>query len=254
MGDHTRTSASILIVDDNLSLVKTMSFVLKRKGYAVATAADGPEAIDKVRNAPFDVIFMDVQMPVLNGVETYREIKAVRPGSIVVMMTAYAVEDLVQEALAEGAYDILYKPIDFEKVVALIEQAQTEHAGALILVVDDDHGTCETLKSVLVKSHYNVGIAHAGEEAVAMAEHDSYDVLLIDMKLPTINGLKTYLAIKKVNPEAIAVVMTAYREEMAELIDKAMDNAAYACIYKPLDMGRVLRLIEEITKRKRGAT
>ena len=113
---------SILIVDDNISLCRTISFVLKHKGYAAATAKDGLEAIERVKETSFDMIFMDIKMPIMDGVETYKRIKKIRPEAMVVMMTAYAVEDLVQEALQEGAYGIIYKPLDIEKVVAFINK------------------------------------------------------------------------------------------------------------------------------------
>jgi len=243
--------ASILIVDDNISLCKTMSFVLGRKGYAVAIAKDGPEAIERVKERPFDIIFMDIKMPLMNGVETYRSIKKIRPGAVTVMMTAYAVEDLVQEALQEGAYGIIYKPLDIEKVVASIEKVRETKEGALILVVDDDPATCITLKNILVKRKYRVGLASSGEEAIAMAKDRAYNIIFIDMKLPTINGLETYLAIKKINPEVVAIMMTAYRQEMADLVEQALHNDAYTCVYKPLDMEAVLRLVDEILERKK---
>jgi two-component system response regulator HydG len=115
---------SILIVDDNISQCKTMSFVLKRKGYAVAIAGDGLEALERVKESSFDMIFMDVRMPTIDGVEVYRRIKRIKPEAVVVMMTAYAVEDLVQEALQEGAYGIVYKPLDLEVVTAFIKEAR----------------------------------------------------------------------------------------------------------------------------------
>ena len=121
--------ASILVADDNISLCKIMSFVLGRKGYAVNTAGDGPEAIEKVKERPFDMIFMDIKMPLMDGVETYRRIKQIRPEAAVMMMTAYAVEELVQEALEEGAYGIIYKPLDVEKVVEVIEEARKAKQG-----------------------------------------------------------------------------------------------------------------------------
>jgi two-component system response regulator HydG len=243
--------ASILIVDDNISLCKTMSFVLGHKGYTVTTAKDGPEAIEKVNERSFDMIFMDIKMPVMDGVETYRRIKKVRPEATVMMMTAYAVEDLVQEALQEGAYGIIYKPLDIEKVVALIEEAKGAKRAMLILVVDDDEGTCITLKNILIKKGHEVAIAHSGEEAIATMKEKTHGIIFIDMKLPTINGLEAYLAIKKINPEVVAIIMTAYRQEMADLVEEALNKHAYSCLYKPLDMEEVLRLIDEIRERKR---
>jgi two-component system response regulator HydG len=114
--------ASVLIVDDNISLCKTTSFVLGRKGYDVTTAGDGPEAIQRVKERPFDIIFLDIKMPRMNGVQTYRRIKKIRLEAAVIMMTAYAVEDLVAEALQVGAYGIVYKPLDMEKVMRLVDE------------------------------------------------------------------------------------------------------------------------------------
>lgn len=250
MNMNKKAEASILIVDDNIGQCKTMSFILERNGYAVNTADSGPEAISIVEKKPFDVIFMDIKMPVMNGVEAYKKIKKIRPAAKVIMMTAYAVEDLVEEALQEGAYAIIYKPLDIEKVLELIKNANEAKQGALILVVDDDSGTCTTLKNILVNKGYNVGIAYTGEEAISIVQKKTFNILFIDMKLPTLNGLETYLAIKKICPETVAVLMTAYRQEVADLVEEAINNHAYTCLYKPLDMSEVLSLTSEILKKK----
>jgi len=128
----------ILIVDDNASLCRTMSLVLARRGYAVTTAKDGPQAISRVKENPFNTILMDIKMPLMDGVETYRRIKKIGPEVVVIMMTAYAVENLVQEALQEGAHGIIYKPLDIEEVIAVIEEARQANEGALVLAVHDD--------------------------------------------------------------------------------------------------------------------
>ena len=245
--------ANILIVDDNINLSKTMSLILKRKGYEVTTAPDGPTAIKGIKERPFDLIFMDIKMPLMDGVQTYRKIKKIRPKSIVIMMTAYAVGNLVAEALKEGVYGIIYKPLDIEKMISLIEKSRKKKQGALILLVDDDPGTCTTLKNILFKKDYRIGIAHGGEKAITMAQEKTYDIVFIDLKLPTINGLEVYLKIKEINPKLVAIMMTAYRKEMADLVEEALNNDAYACIYKPLDIGKLLMLIEEILERKKKA-
>ena len=116
MGEEPR----VLLVDDDISLLKTMSFVLGRKGCSVAIAQSGDEVIRMVREDPFDIIFVDVRMPIMNGLECYENIRGIRPDATVVMMTAYAVEDLVQKALREGAYGVMYKPLDMEEVLRLI--------------------------------------------------------------------------------------------------------------------------------------
>jgi len=245
--------ANILIVDDNISLAKTMSLILKRKGYEVTTAQNGPEAIEEIKESPFDLIFMDIKMPLMDGVQTYRKIKKIRPETIVIMMTAYAVENLIADALKEGAYGIIYKPLDIEKMSSLIEESRKKKQGALILLVDDDSGTCTTLKNILLKKNYRIGIAHDGEKAITMSREKTYDIIFIDLKLPTINGLEVYLKIKEIDPKLVAIMMTAYRKEMTDLVEEALNNDAYACIYKPLDIEKLLILLEEIWEKKQKA-
>ena len=123
--------AHILVVDDSISMCKSLSLILKHNGCAVITALDGLEAIERVREIPFDVIFMDIKMPVMDGVETYRRIKRIRPDPLVIMMTAYAVENLVDEALKEGAYSVLYKPLDMEKVLRMLVEILERRQRAL---------------------------------------------------------------------------------------------------------------------------
>jgi DNA-binding NtrC family response regulator len=231
-------------------MVRTTALILERKGYAVTTSRDGREAIEKVQEQPFDMIFMDIKMPLMDGVEAYRRVKEIRPEAVVMMMTAYAVEDLVQQALEEGAYGILYKPLDMEKVIAVIEEAKRAKKGALILVVDDDPATCATLKNILIRRSYGVGITHTGEEAIAAVREEAFDVIFIDMKLPTINGLETYFAIRELAPQVTAIMITAYRQEMGDLVEEALRNHAYTCLYKPFDIEDLLRIVDEIWERK----
>jgi DNA-binding NtrC family response regulator len=242
--------ARILIVDDDESMNKTMSLVLKRKGHDVSSCQNGLDAIEKVRDHPFDIIFMDIKMPVMDGVETFEKIREIRPDAVVMLMTAYAVEDLIQKALREGAYGIIYKPLDIEKTLAAIEEVKKKNEGMLIMVVDDDPGTTSSLRAILENKGHRVGIASTGEQALQMAQEKVYDIIFIDLKLPVMNGLQTYLGIKKINPQVIAVMITAYQQEMSALIDTALNEAAYAVLYKPFDMESLLKIVDEIGKKK----
>lgn len=241
---------SVLLVDDNINLVKSMSFILKHKGFDVDIAPNGYEAIDRVNERKYDIIFLDIKMPYIDGVETYKRIKAINSNSVVMMMTAYSVEEMIEEALKEGAHGIIYKPVDIEKVVSQIRNVTKKKKGGLILIVDDDPGICNTFNKILSKEGYAVAVCTNGDEAIAMATENNFEILFIDIKLPTINGIETYMAIKKVKPEAVAIMITGFRQEVSNLVAEALDNSAYTCLYKPLQMSKVLQLIEEILKRK----
>lgn len=237
---------SILIVDDDVNFCNTLSNILTMKGYQISTAESGFRTLDLIKVKQFDVVLMDIKMPVMNGVETFKQIKAIKPGSVVILMTAFSVDDLMRDAIKEGVYAVIRKPLDIDTVISMIEKSKN---GALLAVVDDDPEICKTMKVILERKGYSVTTCATGEEAISITKERPFDIIFIDMKLPLLNGLETYLEIKKANPKAIAVMMTAYRQEADELIKQAIEKGAYSCLYKPFDMNEAIRIIEEVSKR-----
>nr|MBU1327524.1 response regulator [Candidatus Omnitrophota bacterium] len=240
---------SILIVDDEVSFCKTIAKILSRKGYETATAENGFKALGIIKKRAYDVVLMDIRMPGMNGVEAYKKIKAMRPGAIAILMTAFSVDELIKEAQKEGVYATLHKPLVIDVLINSIERAK--NSGPLLAIVDDDPGICKTMGGILKKKGYKVSICGTGEEAISIAKEKPSDVLFIDMKLPALNGLETYLEIKRINPNAIAVMMTAYETKMEDLVKQALEEGAYICLLKPFDMDEVLRLIDEISQKIR---
>jgi DNA-binding NtrC family response regulator len=117
-----RNNISILIVDDELSIRESLKGWLKRAGYQVETAATGPEALAKNVEKHFDIMFIDVKMPEMNGLSLLTKIKETDADIAVVMMTAYGdIRDAV-EAMRLGAYDYLLKPFDLEELSLIVEK------------------------------------------------------------------------------------------------------------------------------------
>jgi len=113
----------LLVVDDNEAMVDTLRDILGAAGFAIDVAYSGKEAIKRVKERQPNGILMDIRMPGLNGVETFREIKRVSPESFVVFMTAFADSSLVQEAKHEGAREVIMKPLDLKVVMELMDKA-----------------------------------------------------------------------------------------------------------------------------------
>jgi excisionase family DNA binding protein len=91
----------------------------------VTVARDGFEALDKVKDSKYDLVFLDVRMPGMDGVETLEKIKSMSPDSIVVMMSGYSVEEEVKRALALGAQDFITKPFeDVDQIMTIEEVAR----------------------------------------------------------------------------------------------------------------------------------
>lgn len=235
---------NILLVDDDQSLTRTIGLILERQGYAVSTAGSGLEAIERIREEAFDLAFVDIKMPGLDGVETLCQLKSLRRDLTVVMMTAYTVEQRVREALEAGAHGVLHKPFDVKAVLSLIRRAVSTSGEMLILLVEDDPGTRRTLKNILAHRGYRVGEAASGKCALELVRDNHYDVVLLDLRLPDMNGVETYLAIRALDPKVAVIMITAYRAESHELVHEALSLSVLECLDKPLEMAQVLRSIE----------
>jgi two-component system response regulator HydG len=218
----------------------------------VASAYDGFKALELVKRDGFALVLMDIKMPVMDGVETFKKVKEMAPDTPVIMVTAYAVEELIKEALREGAFGFLQKPLDFDQLLELITQATGK--GALILVADDDEDLCANLKDNLSNKGYRVNVAYEGKNAIEQARKNNFDILLIDMKLPVLNGLETYLAIREFRPNIVAIIITGYKQEMSELIQQALQESAYTCLEKPIDVDELISLLERIKGEKTKGT
>jgi CheY-like chemotaxis protein len=121
---------TILIVDDNADLLDTFARILKRRGFYVETAASGDSAVAKCRGQHYDVTLMDIAMPRMDGVATFRRIRKLRPEAPVILMTANSDEEMVQTARSEGVRRVLHKPIRIDQLIDYIEKVVADESGA----------------------------------------------------------------------------------------------------------------------------
>jgi len=236
---------NILVVDDLKSSRVTLGGILEDEGHNVVLAENGYQAIEAAKQVPFDLVFMDIKMPGINGVQAFRELKKVNPQAAVIMMTAYSVEDLIKEALEEGAYAVVYKPFDIEHIASIIESALRK---TLILVVDDYFADRETLKAILEERDYRVVTAESGAEALVRVREKHFDVIFLDIRLPDVDGTQIFEQVKTIDPEVAVIMMTGYSEE--ELVRRAISQGVYTCIYKPFNVEKILTLVGEIAHQR----
>lgn len=235
----------ILVVDDMRSMRLTLSAIMEDRSYEVHMVEDGYQAIEAVRERAFDLVLMDIKMPGINGVQSFREIKRIRPGSVVVMMTGFSVEDLVKEALEEGAFSVIYKPLNIEEVIRLVESVPRT---VLILVVDDRASDREVLSQILRDKGYRVAEAADGNEAIRMAKDQHYEIIFMDIKLPDRDGFSVFQEIRGLDPQPRVIFMTGFVLE--DSIRRALGEGAYPVAYKPLDIESVLALVKQIILEK----
>lgn len=112
-----------------------------------------------------------------------------------------------------------------------------------VLVVDDDHGMASTLGDILDAAGYRVEVAYSGPEAIESVRRRAPDCILMDVRMPDLNGLEAFREIKRLSPESYVIFMTAYAS--SALVDEARQEGAVDVVPKPLDLERLLHLIEQ---------
>jgi DNA-binding NtrC family response regulator len=123
MSNH---GVGILVVDDEFSVRDSLYNWFKVEGYRVDTAENGMKALKKLQDSPWDIVLVDIKMPGMDGMDLQKQIKKIDSTIIVIIITAYATVDTAVEAMKEGAFDYLTKPIDPDKLSILIRNAANQ--------------------------------------------------------------------------------------------------------------------------------
>ncbi len=154
---------TVLVVDDESSNVQSLERIFAKEGFRVLTAGTGREALDLCRQHRVNVVLSDLMMPGMSGIDLIKALSTVAPDAEVVMMTAYGTIETAVEAMREGAYDFVEKPLKRMQIVKTVRKAAERHA----LLAEN-----KTLKQELsaLKSRPIVGTAPALRVAMELAQ------------------------------------------------------------------------------------
>ncbi len=142
-------SAKILVVDDEIIVRESMKNWLSEEGYFVEVAENADECFKKLGEMEYDIIFLDIKMPEVDGIEVLKRVKEVYPIVDVVMITAYASIDSAVQAMKLGAYDYLTKPFDPEHLSVLVKKIMSKR-----VLENENRKLKETIESTL--KHVNL--------------------------------------------------------------------------------------------------
>lgn len=238
---------AILVVDDDVDTCRNLADILTDLGYRVDTANDGKAALRLVDQHRYDAALLDLKMPGMDGLELYREIKRRQAGTVAMLVTAFASHDTAEQALAAGAWHVLAKPVDFRKLLGLLDEALGR---PLVLVIDDDPDLCANLWDLLRGRNFRTALAHDEKTAVEQLKKASFDVALIDMKLPSGDGASVFRLVREANPAARTVAITGHPGEMSEVLQQVLREGADAVCYKPFHVPDLLKTLESLTQQR----
>jgi len=157
------SSLQILIIEDEKVQREQLEGFLRRQGYRVKSAEDGQAGLAKFKEEAFDLVLTDYRMAGLDGIQLLKEVKRLNPEVAVVLLTAYGTVGTAVQAMKEGAYDYLTKPIDLDELILLIQRVERE-----IHLTRENRELKEQLREKF-KVDFIIGASRRMEEALNVA-------------------------------------------------------------------------------------
>jgi len=228
----------ILLVEDNPDNQRLAILYLKKGGFRVTVAGDGRQGAAKARDFQYDLILMDIQMPVMDGFEATGKIREIekqaqRPRVPIIALTAHAIKGYREKCLASDMDDYLTKPIRKKVLIDAVEKwADPRYR---ILVVDDSSDNRMLINFYLKKEHDILPVfAENGLEAVQKYVLARFDLVLMDMVMPVMDG---YTAVKQIRntPDIrqVPIIALSALHEQRE-IQKCLEAGCTAYLPKPI--------------------
>ena len=207
----------VLVVDDEPGLRMTLAANLELDGFDVVEAENGAEALARAREQDFDVVLTDIRMPGMSGVELFRQLRELRPGLPVLLMTAFTIEKLIQEALREGAYMVIAKPFDPARLSDALRRAVDR---PLVCVVDEGG---EAMVGALAAVGVSAQAAGSESEVIAMVGSGQVGVCVIDLSMPDLDGPALIGRLNALDPDLVFIALSG--EDVDHLVRRVAAHA-----------------------------
>ncbi|NEO28478.1 MAG: response regulator, partial [Kamptonema sp. SIO4C4] len=264
--------SKILVVDDNESNRKILVALLQGWGFLVEEAEDGEAAIAQSLQEHPDLIFMDIRMPKLNGIEATRTIQSQIPENPpkIIALTASVFEEERAGILGAGCHDFIRKPFTKQKIIDCLSNhlnlqfeslksfpspssslppknaspSQAKEQPLRILLAEDNEVNQKMALLYLKKLDYDVDLAKNGLEVLNKFAEQPYDIILMDIQMPEMDGLEATRNIRQHSPkqkQPWIIAMTASNEESDKLACREAGMNDY--ITKPLKLEKLQKVL-----------
>lgn len=256
----------VLVVDDNAYAREVICEMLSSMSFIVSSASCGADAIEEVVNAarhqrPYEIIFLDWQMPAMDGATTAREMRRALPDATpkIVMITAHGRDEVMRAAKEAGIEDVLVKPATssllFDTVMRILgktgrdsrqrsstalSQSDLSHiAGARVLLVEDNELNQEVASEILRDAGLLVDVAENGALALskldAQTPRTAYDLVLMDLQMPVMDGFTATQKIRAQPRFARLPIIAMTANAMTGDRERCLDAGMNEHVAKPID-------------------
>jgi PAS domain S-box-containing protein len=190
-GNHRR----VLVVEDDKDIAELIGRHLASHGYDVSIAGRAADALEKARAHKPSLITLDIYLPDADGFELLQQLKD-DPETNDIPVVIVSVMGDQREGLRLGAVDYLTKPIDPLRLVSAVNRVL--HGPGKVLVVDDDRDTRDLLQTALEQRGFSVVLTSSGKRALTLARQEHPDLILLDLKLPGMDGYEVLQRLKSI--------------------------------------------------------
>lgn len=240
----------LLLVDDDEAKRLVLTRRLEQAGFMVAVAEHGRAALDMLRVERFDLVLLDMYMPVMDGLATLDAIKSdpLFQETIVVMLTAANTRDHVVHCLSLGAADYLIKPVNPEELNQRVRRCLETRAprieptvrvqaadmgGGRVLVVDDEPLNLKLLERRLKQLGFRALAVQRGRDALELLAREPVDAVLLDVNMPEVGGLDVLRSIREVARWRFLPVLMLSADGEDDTVSRAYQLGATDYLVKP---------------------
>ncbi|MDR0986483.1 MAG: response regulator [Ruminococcus sp.] len=248
----TVDSIKVLVVDDEAPITNYFAELLLTYGILADTAENGKDAIALAGFTKYDIIFLDWSMPVLSGVDVAREISKISPSTKIIMISGYEWGEMSEAVKEYGVTDYIRKPVPPSDIYSKIVQAVNlnieldEHldlSGKKILLVEDVEMNRMIVTGLLEETGVSITEAENGQIAVETAREQHFDIILMDMQMPIMDGLTATKLIREFDKDTPIIAMTA--NAFKEDADRCIAAGMTAHIAKPIETDLFLSTLKK---------
>lgn len=233
-------SGHVLLVEDHLINQEVTREQLVQFGLRVSLAENGAIAVTKAQTENFDLILMDIQMPIMDGYQATELIRQFNKTIPIIALSAAAMSEDKQKSLASGMNGHLSKPIDRQTLFTALQPWLTSSSytndrhPAQVLLVEDNEINQELATTILHKLGLNVSSAFNGEQAVALVQQQDFDLILMDIQMPIMDGYQATSLIRQSNTDVPIIALSANHswEDQRKALDLGMNDY----LTKPIDI------------------
>ncbi len=252
----------VLLVDDEEDFLTASSQALQRRGLEVDVAPNGVTALEMVDAKQYDVIVLDVKMPDIDGIEVFRIIRRKYPNLPVILLTGHSSIDDAFQTSKDGIADYLSKPIDMDDMAARIRevvvQFKQRESGdrepptpdfsvpVRVILIDDEVSFLDSMKRVLERRNLDVDTAESGEQGLTLLKEKLVDVVVLDIKMPGMDGLEVLRRIRTYYPSVQVIMLTGHPSYVTAM--EAIKQGAHEYLEKPPDIEKLAATIRRLFK------